>query len=210
VPGQERQDGWRLAPSSPRRPPRSTGRPTLVDIEPEALCQSQCPPRRCTRRDEPNPGGSTEASDHSGEGGHRQGGPTAVSREPGPVSPRHRGRVPKVSASNRATLSTMNRVPPAPRAAARVGTDRAQFWASRHIIRWTAWQEPDTTRCPPDTTKPQVQRPNSGAYLGLPDWHPQRDSNPCRHLERPVTGPHRVLSSACAQVGDLLLRTELR
>ena len=39
-------------------------------------------------------------------------------------------------------------------------------------------------------------------------WHPQRDSNPCRHLESLVTGPHGVLSSACAQVGDLLLFTK--
>ena len=30
-------------------------------------------------------------------------------------------------------------------------------------------------------------------------WHPQRDSNPCRHLERAPIDPHRVLSSAYAQ-----------
>ena len=39
-------------------------------------------------------------------------------------------------------------------------------------------------------------------------WHPQRDSNPCRQLERAVIGPHGVLSSPCALVSDLLLRTE--
>jgi hypothetical protein len=41
-------------------------------------------------------------------------------------------------------------------------------------------------------------------------WHPQRDSNPCRHLESPVTSPHGVLSSAWPLVGDLLIRTETR
>jgi hypothetical protein len=41
-------------------------------------------------------------------------------------------------------------------------------------------------------------------------WHPQRDSNPCRHLERAAIAPHRVLSSACGLVADLLLRTQSR
>ena len=36
------------------------------------------------------------------------------------------------------------------------------------------------------------QRPFSGAYLGLLGWHPQRDSNPCRHLERAVKAVHTM------------------
>jgi Protein of unknown function (DUF1579) len=48
---------------------------------------------------------------------------------------------------------------------------------------WTAWQEPDTTRRPPDTTKPHVSR-QFWALPGASQEHPQRGSNPCLHPER--------------------------
>ena len=43
------------------------------------------------------------------------------------------------------------------------------------------------TALPWRTTKPLVRHTFRVLTRGLVPWHPQRDSNPCRHLERVVS-----------------------
>src|SRR5215207_6669698 len=48
--------------------------------------------------------------------------------------------------------------------------------------------------------KTRGQRNKTCGYLGLDGEHPQRDSNPCRHLERAVRAVHTVSDQALRAV----------
>ncbi len=115
---------------------------------------------------------------------------------PGPVSPRDRGRVPKPSTTYR--VHSVHYEPGSHTArATQSGIFLAQIWHNLAQI-WHKWRITglhgvvrEGTRRTPDRAavngKSPGQRASRRCDQGVHNWHPQRDSNPCRHLERVVS-----------------------